>query len=342
MGAETSEWYNTMTLQGFTDMRGHAWHYMESAQGSEPNHYPMAIPREDVVRRLFYWEPSCGTSESTYVNADGQTVRAVWEGRQTIVHPYTGHRLGEFTDGYVGHSYREWLLDVVLNAVDDPDLGISSAGLLKQGGQAWVQFQLPESLNVSGIVHRPFITASTSLDGSLATKYIRGTQLVVCDNTLSMALAARDTLKTSRRHTKYSKADLPDIRNALEIMYETGDEISQGINDLLEISVTEDQWQAFLTEHFGQRPTEKGAGQTRYDNRRADLDDMYHNDERVAPWQKTGFGVVQSVNTMQHHGKTVHGDKTRGERNMEAMVKNEFAKLDAETLKKLNAVLASV
>ena len=39
MGMETMEWYNNFCLIGHTDKRSKAWHYMESMQGDEPNHY---------------------------------------------------------------------------------------------------------------------------------------------------------------------------------------------------------------------------------------------------------------------------------------------------------------
>jgi len=50
---ETMKWLNNNTLIGFTDKRGNAWHYRESDQGDESNHYPGAIPVDDVLRRLF-------------------------------------------------------------------------------------------------------------------------------------------------------------------------------------------------------------------------------------------------------------------------------------------------
>src|SRR5438034_6679062 len=56
MSRETSEWLNQNTLIGFTDQRGHAWHYRASDQGDQPNHYPGALPVEDVKRRLFAWD----------------------------------------------------------------------------------------------------------------------------------------------------------------------------------------------------------------------------------------------------------------------------------------------
>jgi hypothetical protein len=53
MSKETIQWLNTQTLIGMTEKRGNAWHYRAEEQGDEPNHYPLAIPVEDVKRRLF-------------------------------------------------------------------------------------------------------------------------------------------------------------------------------------------------------------------------------------------------------------------------------------------------
>lgn len=57
MSRETAKWLNTNTLIGFTGKRGHAWHYRSHLQSAEPNHYPGAVPVDDVRRRLFDWEP---------------------------------------------------------------------------------------------------------------------------------------------------------------------------------------------------------------------------------------------------------------------------------------------
>ena len=56
MSAETTEWLNRNVLRGFTNSRGTAWHYSAAHQGDESNHYPGAIPVEDLKRRLFNWE----------------------------------------------------------------------------------------------------------------------------------------------------------------------------------------------------------------------------------------------------------------------------------------------
>ena len=56
MSNESMSWLNTNTLIGFTDERGNAWHWRAEEQGDLSNHYPGAIPLDDVENRLFHWE----------------------------------------------------------------------------------------------------------------------------------------------------------------------------------------------------------------------------------------------------------------------------------------------
>lgn len=52
---------------------------------------------------------------------------------------------------------------------------------------------MEETLSVAGVDFRPFLTATTSMDGSIATTYQTGAQVVVCDSALSAALSSADT-----------------------------------------------------------------------------------------------------------------------------------------------------
>lgn len=338
MSQETSTWLNTMTLIGFTEKRGHAWHYRESEQGAEPNHYPLAIPTGDIKRRLFDWEPVVGTSESAWADADGVTHHSVWDKRQTIIHPDYGTRLGEFTDGFKIHGYTQWLITNTENLLDVNGLGAGSAGLLKGGAVAWVQAEMPESIETpEGVTGRPFITAATSLDGSLSSTYMTGTQLVVCDNTLSAALSEK-TNRIKIKHSRNSIGRLGEVRDALGIIYQTADDFAAEVKELCEIKVTDADWAKFLDAHCGELPADKGRARTNNENHRERLASLYRNDLRVAPWAGTAFGVVQAVNTFEHHVKTVKGAE-RAERNMTKMVTGEFDKLDQSTMAQLRQAL---
>lgn len=341
MSKETSEWLNGGNiLVGFTEKRGKAWWYRADLESAEPTHYEGAIPPEDILRRLFHWKPVEGTVETSYVTDDGVT-RITDPDRKTVIRPDTRTILGLFRNGYQIHDYEQWLVDNTELLLDSGELGYSSAGLLKGGAVAWVQVEFPETLEVAGVKFRPFLMATTSLDGSLASSYTRGSQLVVCDNTQSAALREKDRLQVKRKHSSKSLGSIPQIRDALEIMYTSADEIGQGILELTETKVSDAQWDAFLDAHLGKRPEDSNkASLTKYDNRRDAMQSLYDNDMRVAPWNGTAFGVLQAVSTFEHHLKGVNG-MDRPQRNMEKMVEGEFAKLDQLVLNELNLVLAS-
>lgn len=347
MSKQTIEWLNTMTLIGFTDKRGHAWHYRKSNDLTvEPNHYAGAIPEEDVRRRLFSWTAVEGTVSSMYeVEVDGVTeIRATIDpDRKTMIHPLTGDILGIFKDGYRQHDYATWLIDHTA-AISSSGLAIASAGLLDKGGVAWLQAEMPETISTAqGIDFRPFIGAASSLNGTLASTYFTGAQLVVCDNTLSAGLGSA-THKAKRKHTSRSLTNLADIQKQLQLIYEAADDFQAELDALCAIEITDKQWDEFLSVHClpknGEMPT-KGRGLTMYEKHRDELGNLYRNDMRVAPWAGTAFGVVQAVNTHATHVKTVKG-MDRAQRNANSMVRGEFEKLDTATMAELNKVLQLV
>ena len=62
------------------------------------------------------------------------------------------------------------------------------------------------------------------------------------------------------------------------------------------------------------------------------------NDGRVAPWTGTAHGVLQAVNTYEHHEGTVRG-VPRPERNMLRTLSGDFSKLDRSSWQALESVL---
>ena len=353
MSRETMQWLNTMTLIGFTEKRGNAWHYRESDQGVEPNHYPQGIPLPDVSRRLFGWEPAEGTvgSAVTVMNEDGVgSYTVVDPERKAIVRPPGtfgqddhGAILGVFKQGYTVHGYEQWLCENVADLLDD-DLQIGSAGLLKGGAQAWVQVEVPENITTpEGVVFRPNLLATTSLDGSLATTYKRTVTNVVCDNTHACAMGeAGQQYKV--KHTRYSSVKLLEARAALAIVHTIADEFAANVAQLCDMTVTDSQWQQFLdslapTEQEPGVPKE-GRAYTLAATKQAELQRLWNSDPRVSPWKGSAWGVVQAVNTHAHHIQTVRGAE-RAERNMGLAISGGWDKLDRETVERLQGVLAA-
>lgn len=340
MSKETAEWLNSRTLIGFTDKRGEAWHYRADLQGAESNHYPGAIPVGDVERRLFNWEPEAATMTAT--TADGRTYSDA--SRKVMVRPAgsfstddPGGILGAFRDGYQAHGRKAWLIENVATILDD-GLAVSSAGELKQGAVAWVQVELPENVETpEGVAFRPFLTAATSCDGSLATTYMTGAQVVVCDNTLSAALGESGRGVFKVKHSRKSLNRILEARDALGIIYAVADEFAEQVKQLTNISVSDAQWDAFLDAH-APLPKDKGRSLTMATTERDTLTRLFKRDPRVAPWTGTAFGVLQAVNTYVHHEGIVRG-ASRPERNALRMVTGGVDKLDQGTLDTLVRVL---
>lgn len=355
MTRETIQWLNTFTLQGFTEKRGRAWHNSEEARRGNPdNHYPGAIPLNDVKSRLMGWhavprrvavEVPADLDTMTHIGENGKPMRwAVEEERQAIARSDNDLVMGLFKAGYQPHQYDEWLLDVVSNILGDT-LYIGSAGLLRQGAQAWVQVEVPENIETpEGMEFRPNLLAFTSFDGSLATTFKRTHTIVVCDNTREIAASERGQ-QYKAKHTKNSGFKLDDARNAVAILEQSADEFAAEIAAMARVTVTDRQWFKFLdtlspvTDEKGEKLA--GKALTMAQNKQDALNRLWQRDERVSPWKGTKLGVVQAVNTWGTHEQIVRG-VSRPERNRSNAIAGTTARQDDEALTILNRILANV
>ena len=334
MSKESLSTLNTQTLIGYTDKRGSAWHYRAEEQGTESNHYTGSIPVEDVRRRLFGWDALEGAITATAITADGVMVTED-PTRKAIMRSDTGALLGIFKQSYKIHPYGEWLISNVENLLD-ADVQVASAGLLRGGAVAWVQIEMEETLSAQGFEFRPFLTAATSMDGSLATTYLTGAQAVVCDNTLSAALTEKDT-RVKIRHSANSLKRIGEAREALGIIYQVADDFTAQVEALTAEVVSKDRWTAFL-KAYSSATTDSKLAVTMAANKVEALDNLWNNDLRVAPWAGSAFGVLQAVNTYTHHVQGTRGTTSRGDRNMERTVSGGIDALDRDTLRVLATV----
>lgn len=367
MSKESSEWLNQNTLIGFTSKRGGAWHYRAADQAADvpafrypkatpvtvqtpagpvtaaSNHYPDAIPVHDVNSRLFHWDAvQCpmGVDVSGVLGVEG----ARWKTSAKVVawvRSDTLAELGNPSPTWTAHPYSTWLVETT-QRITDGDLDIASAGLLKGGAQAWVSYEVPETIATpQGVDFRPQLLATTSFDGSLATTYKRVTTLTVCDNTLAAALGERGQ-QIKIMHSKYSHLKLMDAREALSIIHQDADDFAAAIEAMCARTVTDQQWSKFLDAYVplavDGMPKEKRA-LTMAENKRETLSALWNNDRRVCDWKGTAWGVIQATNTWFHHAQIVRG-ATRPERNMDNVLNGRTAKHDEEVLSLIDYVLA--
>jgi phage/plasmid-like protein (TIGR03299 family) len=334
MSEESMDWLNTMTLIGFTAERGKAWHWREGAS----NHFEGAIPPEKIIELL----NKAHAVERPVFTAVGGDVFQIPE-RKAIVLPEMGNHVAYIpTDDYQIHQYRETLFDK-LNALVN-GVGFASAGLLKNGARAWVQLEKPSNDEAAGIKYRAGLLAASSLDGSLATFFKPTGTFVVCDNTLAWAIGERVSDKVKVKHTRLSLATLQDSGQAIEALQRIAETMGYNIEAAARRVVTEAQFQAFLEKlvpmpAHGEVGTFRGI--TLAENKRADIANLYHNDERAAPWAGSALGVMQAVNTYNNHEATIRNAEHRAERVADNLVTGKIASLDSLAWETLNKVLVA-
>lgn len=372
MSQETPLWLNTMVLIGMTESRkgfvdpvdpyesrndteGRAWHYNVALQGAESNHYPEAIPVEDVRRRLFYWRPEIVSpypAEYPIVTSEGvETVRVMINGAQcfrprgTFGETDQGELLCTFGSTWKEHVYDEWLIKKV-EALIDGEAQIGSAGLLEGGGVAFVSIETPEWIETpEGVAFKPRILAVTSINGSISSTYKGVITNAVCDNTMRAGLGEGGAA-VKIRHTTNSIGRMEDVRKELGISFKTlEDEFSKEVAKLTAEKMPQPAWNRFL-DHDDIAPLltktgqqKDGAALTRAENKRVILNGLWNEDPRVAPWKDTVYGAVQVMNTYDHHLKTVRNtsgrtrseDDVRAERNAMESITGGFDRLDAKT-----------
>jgi hypothetical protein len=119
-------------------------------------------------------------------------------------------------------------------------------------------------------------------------------------------------------------------RDALKIVFQMSDDLSQRIRELSEIRLSDKEWEG-LVDRFMPLPEagndEKAERkQARATEARDSLAQLYTADPRVAPWRGTALGVFQAFNTYYQHieGK----DATRVHRNARNLVGNKTADRD--------------
>ena len=332
MSTESAKWLNSQILVGFTDNRK-PWWYQAELQGDEPTIYSGSIPLEDVTRRIFDWEAVRCPVKVDLPDRPNTLV----PDKYAIVNSKTEHIFKFASKNYVIHQYQEWLVKNVATLLDNGNLQIGSAGLLRKGAGAFVSVETPENVRTrSGMEIKPKLLAASSHDSKLATIYKFVTTIVVCDNTLSMALAEINKNVYRNRHTLNSLDRLEDVRKSLNILIAGPEGMIDLIDSLSEIKVSDAQWQEIVERLVPVPNSSRPQVIARLENKRLELDNLWRSDPRCAPWHGSGLGVFQAFNTHSNH--VAGQDSSRFERNMRKTLSNTSLKEDRKIIKVLREV----
>lgn len=368
MSRESTEWLNNNVLIGYTDSREH-WatqglvNYRNGGEDLTPwfalpgydGGYHGPVPIEAVESRLFHWEaltsplisqiPSDLSSADT-IDADGNGVKYLEiPDRIAVIRSDTEEVLGVFKDSYRVHPYQQWLVENISTILDD-EVCIDSAGLLKGGAVAWVSVSLPDDVvTEGGLALRPRILAFTSMNGQFATTYMRSVNAPVCDNSLTAEIAGADADQVFKiKHSSNSVGRITDAREALQILYQQAEEVTEFYDSLTRQDVTDAQFKQIINmldpvpdPVLVEGKVKNQRAITMAEDRRLEVATMYTRDHRAAPWYGTALGVLMAFNTWDQQGRKVRG--TRQERQMLGTLAGGVDGYDKQVLGAIESVL---
>lgn len=346
---ETIEWLRQNIRVGFTSERGPAWWAQgfrtktgEWAGIPEGSHFDGPVPIEEV-RKLLAVPFAKGTVHVTYTDTEGNTQVSADPDIQPIVNQATGKVFSYPTKGYTIHPYLETLSDFITAIQYDQIARVGSVGLLKKGGQAFLQAVLPKTLEVAGYGYQPYLLGVTSVDLSRSTTWTTGALGAICDNTVTSALAGAVT-KIKKRHSG-APLSVQWARENLGLrLAQTGDEIGQAIRELTEIEVSEADfaaWKDEMVKPVAPDPSSPTGGRAylNTERKREEFTRLWTADAKVKPWAGTAFGVFQLDNTYRTWDGKVTGTGGRIEQNFSRLADGRLEKADTEAMEALAKVL---
>lgn len=321
-----------------------------------------------------------GTDENVQVTFEVPEFKGVVRGDK-LIECYLQDRMefaGETVMNIASQSFStdslaEVLIDNTAHIMNESpgDLVITAAGLLKWGKVGYIEVSVPETYHnkLTGIDYRPNLLGSTSFDGSVATRWDRTVTNVVCDNTHQYALSQSGAATGSfrARRTKNFAELLKGAREALGLIDQTKTDFDAAIEEWAKVKVSEKNFIDWLdiivpipelVEKMVTVKSIQGEVQiaktstnalTIAMNKRDQLEDLWHNDPRVAPWTKTKLGIVQLGNTWNHHFAVTKGAKlfdgnklqARVEGNQMKVMDGTFAKADTKFIEAIDKVLVA-
>lgn len=298
-------------------------------------HAPEYLTLADAHKHL---DVTVKASPQTYVDSFGISHVA---DKVALYVEQTGHQVGTASPTYAIHQYPEWLVDNVSTLLDNSDLQVERVGLMDDAAVGFVQMRFPEDSRAGDVTYSTWVSAVTSMNGKFATSYLSGSEIMICRNSIRLALNKASAAGTILRikHTRNSELRIADARKALSIAFRADDEFSRDLERLLEIDVTTDQFSELVDSYTGlDKNPEPGRGRTMAQGTREALMDLWKTDERAATWQGTGFGAFQAFNTYEQHMRPVKKVATRDERNAMTLFSTVGAKSATRTAQRILAL----
>lgn len=333
---------------GKTANRGTAARGGWIGQGEVIASYEGPVPRQ-AVQDLIAWEPIKVPSANLIpvddvsladtVLPDGTpAMTRIVEGVKSIVRSDTFENLGRFNDEFNDASYASIEERTYESTGGAPTLAV---GELNGGRQFFIQYGMDENLHdgSTGLDFMPYLLFQSSLDGSLANTWSRGSIIAKCDNMFpAIRQEARKHGQVKFKRSRFSSERLENLPALLGVQAQHTVDFAR---HMVRIPVSRKEFIDTMNILVAMPDAEKAskAAVTRAENTRQAIDALYQSDPMVADWTGTAFGVFQAFDTYYNRVKPVRGQVNRIDRVFDRVLRGTAEEQGRSTLDALQQVL---
>ena len=207
----------------------------------------------DTVREIAF--PWIVERKPLYLEGDPRPI----EGFDALTRSDNGYVLTVQPKTYQVVQYQK-ALEVLEAAAKDGGIRFASAGTLDKGRKGWALAYIPSAeFSVAGSEVKPYLLMSTAHDGTMNAQYHFTATYVVCNNTLTAALAsATDGLRI--RHTRNANRRIEDASALVAQARDFFGQFHQVALNLVARRMNAAQFTGFARELFPRTPAEERDG----------------------------------------------------------------------------------
>lgn len=196
----------------------------------------------------------------------------------------------------------------------DDRFTLETGGALKGGKVIWALAKFSEEITAAGDAHVPYVLLTTSFDGKLATTAQATMIRVVCNNTLTASIYAKDTANVKVRHcTRWTEQVASDAHEKLAQVASGFSEYKALADALALHKMSKDATEDFLREVFFGKvndPSEKIS--TNATNQLQSLYEAYGATVKEGTEVGTAWTALNAVTRFVDHGRTTRDHSGEG------------------------------
>lgn len=232
--------------------------------------------------------------------------------------------------GFVGADYVPFqnheAFDFFDTLVASGEAKYETAGALYGGKRIWLTAKLPETMEVAGgDAADMYLYLETSHDGSKATTVGISPVLIVCQNTLNMAMS-RAKQSFSIRHTESAKGKVQEARETLQLTFKFQGEFQKDADVLCQQAVTDELFTEILLANFFNQKVQTPKNVAAIIANRHDSGTI-RDETRMTAW-----GAVQALTEWSQHQRTFRTDESKMRANVGGWAQSLASKVTKDLL----------